>query len=249
MSNTICFITSSLIGYIVGRLVKSHYTKHNRPQYLKLSHNMYVSITILLSCIFAMFMDNNQDLLSLINYHCFTFCLVGSAYLYDLNFLLEMHSSDIIHHIVGWIGLCFMIIMEIGGGFIVRLLIDGFTTLIAQIQDYQDDNYNNNKFKIIPSNILNKLYWSFFIIIRIEWYNFICFQAFLQCDNNKNNQLIFKYFIVIWCLFANYYHYQLFLTGFWFNVTIKHWFKKHYFFTGLCIIIIPILSMMMIIYF
>merc|ERR1712228_31783 len=125
---------------------------------------------------------------------------------------------------MGWLGLCVMTMMNIGGGMTCRLLFDGLTTLICQIQD---------TFGID----LNHLYWTLFIVIRIEWYNFVSFRALYQCNWHEYG-FYFQFFIIAWIIFANYYHYQLFRDGFMYNITVKRWFLDNYFVT-ICVVIIP----------
>ena len=230
-----CFLTTSLIGYFFGLFVTSYWNNKSRPRYLLISQNIYISAFILLSCITSIYFDDSNDLLSLINYHCITFCIVASAYAYDINFLLKnkIHFLDpeIMHHIVGWIGLCYMICMEIGGGMTVRLLCDGFTTLTLQIMDKCEFGYQNKYLWMLKH--LEIIFWIQFFLIRIEWYNYICIQSLLQCGHSDWNHIIFKLFVTSWWIFANIYHYIMFRDDFLPKPKVKQWFKSHLLFLTL----------------
>lgn len=213
----ICFLFSSLTGSGIALLSK--YWLEYKDQ--TLSQNIFICMLVILSCMVSSFMDN-ADLLSMNMSHCVSFCFVGFMYCYDLMFVNILKSADIPHHIIGWLGLFAMLFLDIGGGMTCRLLFDGLTSLIIQIQD---------KFCID----LNYFYWISFVVIRIEWYNFVLMRALYQ---SYKKEIYFQYFIIVWIAFANYYHYNLFKQGFLYNVTIKRWFLRHRFLTT-CAVIIP----------
>lgn len=116
-------------------------------------------------------------------------------------------NKMIIHHVLGWIGIAYMIHIGYGGGLMVRLLLDVITDFFAEACGEL-----NARLKNFTGD---KIYWIVFILVRMVWYPYVlsnaiyaCYTLPLSASGATLYQTQFLWFcmLCVWFIFSTIYH-------------------------------------------
>jgi hypothetical protein len=218
--SSLCSLTSIYsVAFVSGcsfPYIEKHYRVTHNGLWLR-SKELFQCVLIILVIILCsasiLFQTNSSDpqyLLSFTPLHSFILFVVSFIYVVELGlFVAAPHLKiSLTHHILGTMGLCYLISREILGALMVRLLLDAATDLFFALE-----NWLNVSCRQYLYRAGDKLTFFSFLSIRIIYYPCVLcsgiyqFWQYLSRKNDEENFILF-FMLLLWFLFSMIYHVQ-----------------------------------------
>jgi hypothetical protein len=220
---TLAFVTANGVGLALAFCFGSLSTR----TYLAMAAKLPVPFSDLVDCIvFGSTLLNVlldvPDLFGLSWYQALIMLLVSSTYYYDIGTWLltprgfhpraqtsEFSLSSLVHHLAGSIGIWLMLVKGIGGGLLMRLLLDTVTNLVYDLERFCNGHRWCPK---ISSHHWDMIFWFCFLLARCIWYPLILVCGLFELWNQTPFHPQLFVMILCWTVFSTGVHLADFFT-------------------------------------